>query len=52
MRPSLKNLVPVLQTYLQGYQGIRKLFTAIYGDVDSLFQLALRNLEEQLVQKD
>ncbi len=37
INPSLKNFVPLLQTYMRDFKGIQKLFTAIYGDIDSIY---------------
>lgn len=48
INPSLKNCVPLLQTYMRNFKGISKLFTAVYGDIDSIYQLSVMNFPKIL----
>ena len=52
MAPTLKNFVPLLQTYMHEFKGLQLLFTAIYGDLDAIFRLCVMNFPAGALQTD
>ncbi len=48
INPTLKNFVPILQTYMRDFKGIQSLFTGVYGDVDAIYSMSLLNFPGRL----